>query len=63
MSTQTVVQQVPAGTYVVDPVHSSVNFGIRRGEDDATVGKLGRIGCSFQEHSCGQGCWSLRCEF
>ena len=28
MSTQTVAQQVPAGTYVVDPVHSSINFAI-----------------------------------
>lgn len=28
MSTQTVQQQVPAGTYVVDPVHSSVGFAI-----------------------------------
>lgn len=28
MSTQTVKQQVPAGTYVVDPVHSSVTFAI-----------------------------------
>ena len=28
MSTQTVDQQVPAGTYVVDPVHSSITFAI-----------------------------------
>jgi polyisoprenoid-binding protein YceI len=28
MSTQTVAQQVPTGTYVVDPVHSSINFAI-----------------------------------
>jgi polyisoprenoid-binding protein YceI len=28
MSTQTVAQQVPAGTYAVDPVHSSINFAI-----------------------------------
>ena len=28
MSTQTLEQQVPAGTYVVDPVHSSVTFAI-----------------------------------
>jgi len=28
MSTQTVKQQVPAGTYTVDPVHSSVTFAI-----------------------------------
>jgi polyisoprenoid-binding protein YceI len=28
MSTQTVAQQVPAGAYVVDPVHSSINFAI-----------------------------------
>ena len=28
MSTQTVAQQVPAGTYVVDPVHSSIDFAI-----------------------------------
>jgi polyisoprenoid-binding protein YceI len=28
MSTQTVSQQVPAGTYAVDPVHSSITFAI-----------------------------------
>jgi polyisoprenoid-binding protein YceI len=28
MSTQTIAQQVPTGTYVVDPVHSSINFAI-----------------------------------
>jgi polyisoprenoid-binding protein YceI len=28
MSTQTVAQRVPAGTYTVDPVHSSINFAI-----------------------------------
>lgn len=28
MSTQTIQQQVPAGTYTVDPVHSSVTFAI-----------------------------------
>jgi polyisoprenoid-binding protein YceI len=28
MSTQTVTQQVPAGTYAVDPVHSSITFAI-----------------------------------
>ncbi len=28
MSTQTIQQQVPAGTYVVDPVHSTVGFAI-----------------------------------
>jgi len=28
MSTQTVNQQIPAGTYVVDPVHSSITFAI-----------------------------------
>jgi polyisoprenoid-binding protein YceI len=28
MSTQTVQQQIPAGTYAVDPVHSSVAFAI-----------------------------------
>lgn len=28
MSTQTVKQQVPAGTYAVDPVHSSITFAI-----------------------------------
>src|SRR5882757_3056680 len=28
MSTQTVKQQVPTGTYAVDPVHSSVTFAI-----------------------------------
>lgn len=28
MSTQTVAQKVPAGTYAVDPVHSSINFAI-----------------------------------
>lgn len=28
MSTQTVKQEVPAGTYAVDPVHSSVTFAI-----------------------------------
>lgn len=28
MSTQTVTQQIPAGTYAVDPVHSSVTFAI-----------------------------------
>ena len=28
MTTQTVAQQVPAGTYSVDPVHSSINFAI-----------------------------------
>ncbi len=28
MSTQTVQQQIPAGTYTVDPVHSSVTFAI-----------------------------------
>jgi polyisoprenoid-binding protein YceI len=28
MSTQTIAQQVPTGTYAVDPVHSSINFAI-----------------------------------
>ncbi len=28
MSTQTVDQQIPAGTYAVDPVHSSITFAI-----------------------------------
>lgn len=28
MSTQTVAQQIPTGTYAVDPVHSSINFAI-----------------------------------
>ncbi len=28
MSAQTVAQQIPTGTYVVDPVHSSINFAI-----------------------------------
>ncbi len=28
MSTQTVAQQAPTGTYAVDPVHSSINFAI-----------------------------------
>jgi polyisoprenoid-binding protein YceI len=28
MSTQTIQQQVPIGTYVVDPVHSSIGFAV-----------------------------------
>lgn len=28
MNTQAVAQQIPAGTYAVDPVHSSINFAI-----------------------------------
>jgi len=28
MSTQTVRQQIPAGTYVTDPVHSSIGFAV-----------------------------------
>jgi polyisoprenoid-binding protein YceI len=28
MSTQTIEQQVPAGTYSVDPVHSTINFAV-----------------------------------
>ncbi len=28
MSTQTVTQRIPAGTYAVDPVHSSITFAI-----------------------------------
>ncbi len=28
MSTQTIQQQIPVGTYVVDPVHSSVGFAV-----------------------------------
>jgi polyisoprenoid-binding protein YceI len=28
MSTQTIAQQIPAGTYAVDPVHSSITFAI-----------------------------------
>jgi polyisoprenoid-binding protein YceI len=28
MSTQTVQQQIPAGTYTVDPVHSSIGFAV-----------------------------------
>lgn len=28
MSTQTVKQEVPAGTYAVDPVHSSIHFAV-----------------------------------
>lgn len=28
MSTQTIKQQVPAGTYTVDPIHSSISFAI-----------------------------------
>jgi polyisoprenoid-binding protein YceI len=28
MSTQTIQQKIPAGTYVVDPVHSSIGFAV-----------------------------------
>jgi polyisoprenoid-binding protein YceI len=28
MSTQTIEQKIPAGTYVVDPVHSSIGFAV-----------------------------------
>lgn len=28
MSTQTIQRQIPAGTYVVDPVHSSIGFAV-----------------------------------
>jgi len=28
MSTQTIEQQIPAGTYVVDPVHSTIGFAV-----------------------------------
>lgn len=28
MSTQTIKQRVPAGTYTVDPVHSTINFAV-----------------------------------
>jgi polyisoprenoid-binding protein YceI len=28
MSTQTIKQEVPAGTYTVDPVHSTINFAV-----------------------------------
>jgi len=28
MSTQTIQQQIPAGTYVLDPVHSSIGFAV-----------------------------------
>jgi polyisoprenoid-binding protein YceI len=28
MSTQTIQQQIPTGTYVVDPVHSSIGFAV-----------------------------------
>jgi polyisoprenoid-binding protein YceI len=28
MSTQTVKQEIPAGTYTVDPVHSTINFAV-----------------------------------
>jgi polyisoprenoid-binding protein YceI len=28
MSTQTITQAVPAGTYTVDPVHSTINFAV-----------------------------------
>jgi polyisoprenoid-binding protein YceI len=28
MSTQTIQQQIPAGTYTVDPVHSSIGFAV-----------------------------------
>jgi polyisoprenoid-binding protein YceI len=28
MSTQTIKQEIPAGTYVVDPVHSSIGFAV-----------------------------------
>ena len=28
MSTETINQQIPAGTWTVDPVHSSINFAI-----------------------------------
>lgn len=28
MSTQTIQQQIPSGTYVVDPVHSSIGFAV-----------------------------------
>jgi polyisoprenoid-binding protein YceI len=28
MSTQTIQQQIPAGTYAVDPVHSSIGFAV-----------------------------------
>jgi polyisoprenoid-binding protein YceI len=28
MSTQTIQQQIPAGTYAVDPIHSSVGFAV-----------------------------------
>ena len=28
MSTETINQQIPAGTWTLDPVHSSIGFGI-----------------------------------
>ncbi len=31
MSTETLNQQIPAGTWTVDPVHSSIQFGITHG--------------------------------
>ncbi len=31
MSTETVNQQIPAGTWTVDPVHSSIQFGVTHG--------------------------------
>lgn len=55
MSTQTVAQQVPAGTYTVDPVHSTINFavvhngvstfrsGFREYEAKLTGGELPRL--------------------
>ena len=31
MTTQTIKQEIPAGTYVVDPVHSSIGFAVVKG--------------------------------
>lgn len=31
MSTETLSQQVPAGTWTVDPIHSSIQFGVTHG--------------------------------
>jgi polyisoprenoid-binding protein YceI len=48
MSTETVAQQVPTGTWVVDPVHSNVQFAITHSGVASFRGGFGKYDATFE---------------
>jgi polyisoprenoid-binding protein YceI len=48
MSTQTIQQQTPTGTYVVDPVHSSIGFAVVHNGVSAFRSGFGSYEASFR---------------